>query len=163
MLGFVSSCYQLGSIIGVPIAPWVNQRWGRRWSVFGGSVLMVIGSLIQGFSKDRRSNLPNSDLIKANGNSWDVHLRSNVARIWDCVCHHFRLITDWRAGTPEGSRYIDISVQFLLFHWVDCRSCNYSKDCRYRQQLELASSVTFANVSLSAADLHSLVSFIACI
>ncbi|KUJ07863.1 hexose transporter-like protein [Mollisia scopiformis] len=52
MLGFVSSCYQLGSIIGVPIAPWFNQRFGRRWSVMMGSVLMVIGALLQGFAQD---------------------------------------------------------------------------------------------------------------
>ncbi|KAE8442415.1 hypothetical protein EG329_003373 [Mollisiaceae sp. DMI_Dod_QoI] len=52
MLGFVSSCYQLGSIIGVPVAPWFNQRFGRRWSVMGGSVIMVIGALIQGFAQD---------------------------------------------------------------------------------------------------------------
>ncbi|KUJ14642.1 major myo-inositol transporter iolT [Mollisia scopiformis] len=52
MLGFVSSCYQLGSIIGVPIAPYINQRFGRRWPIMGGSILMVIGSIIQGFSQD---------------------------------------------------------------------------------------------------------------
>ncbi|CZR68698.1 related to hexose transporter protein [Phialocephala subalpina] len=52
LLGFVSSCYQLGSIIGVPIAPWFNQRFGRRWSVMMGSVLMIIGALIQGFAQD---------------------------------------------------------------------------------------------------------------
>lgn len=33
MLGFVSSCYQLGSIIGVPFAPWFNQKFGRRWAI----------------------------------------------------------------------------------------------------------------------------------
>ncbi|KAE8454689.1 hypothetical protein EG329_000312 [Mollisiaceae sp. DMI_Dod_QoI] len=52
MLGFVSSCYQLGSIIGVPIAPYINQRFGRRWPIMGGSILMVIGSIIQGFAQD---------------------------------------------------------------------------------------------------------------
>ncbi|CAG8952453.1 hypothetical protein HYFRA_00001200 [Hymenoscyphus fraxineus] len=52
LLGFVSSCYQLGSIIGVPIAPWFNQRFGRRWSVMSGSIIMVIGALIQGFAQN---------------------------------------------------------------------------------------------------------------
>lgn len=51
MLGLISSCYQLGSIFGVPIAPYLNQRFGRRWSVFAGSVIMIIGALIQGFSQ----------------------------------------------------------------------------------------------------------------
>jgi len=52
LLGFVSSCYQLGSIIGVPIAPWFNQRFGRRWAIMFGSVIMVIGAIIQGFSQN---------------------------------------------------------------------------------------------------------------
>jgi len=52
LLGFVSSCYQLGSILGVPIAPWFNQRFGRRWSIMTGSIIMVIGALIQGFAQN---------------------------------------------------------------------------------------------------------------
>lgn len=51
LLGFISSCYQLGSILAVPIAPWVNQRYGRRWSIMIGSLIMCVGALIQGFSQ----------------------------------------------------------------------------------------------------------------
>jgi MFS family permease len=56
LLGFVSSCYQLGSIIGVPIAPWLNQRFGRRWSVMGGSLIMIFGALLQGFAVNGKSH-----------------------------------------------------------------------------------------------------------
>jgi MFS family permease len=55
LLGFLSASYQLGSIIGVPFAPYINQKFGRRWPVFGGSVIMVVGSIIQGFAQDRMS------------------------------------------------------------------------------------------------------------
>ncbi|KAF2730749.1 hexose transporter-like protein [Polyplosphaeria fusca] len=51
LLGFVSSCYQLGSILGVPIAPWFNQKYGRRWSIMTGSIIMVIGAILQGFAQ----------------------------------------------------------------------------------------------------------------
>ncbi|ORY04462.1 hexose transporter-like protein [Clohesyomyces aquaticus] len=51
MLGFISSCYNLGSILAVPIAPWLNQRYGRRMSIMVGSIVMVIGALLQGFSQ----------------------------------------------------------------------------------------------------------------
>jgi hypothetical protein len=54
LLGFISSCYQLGSIFAVPFAPWMNQRFGRRWSVMIGSLIMVVGALIQGFSQHSR-------------------------------------------------------------------------------------------------------------
>jgi len=51
MLGFINSCYQLGSIFAVPIAPWFAHRFGRRWSIMLGSWIMVVGALIQGFSQ----------------------------------------------------------------------------------------------------------------
>ncbi|KAL2114055.1 hypothetical protein VUR80DRAFT_1058 [Thermomyces stellatus] len=51
LLGFINSCYQLGSIFGVPIAPWFAQRFGRRWSIMLGSLIMVVGALLQGFAQ----------------------------------------------------------------------------------------------------------------
>jgi sugar porter (SP) family MFS transporter len=51
LLGFVNSCYQLGSIFAVPFAPWIAQRWGRRWSIMLGSLIMVFGALLQGFAQ----------------------------------------------------------------------------------------------------------------
>ncbi|CAI4213513.1 unnamed protein product [Parascedosporium putredinis] len=51
MLGFINSCYQLGSIFAVPIAPWFAHRFGRRWSIMLGSWIMVVGALIQGFAQ----------------------------------------------------------------------------------------------------------------
>jgi MFS family permease len=53
ILGFISSCYQLGSILAVPIAPWYNQKFGRRSCIMCGSVIMVIGAILQGFSQHR--------------------------------------------------------------------------------------------------------------
>lgn len=55
MLGFVNSSYQLGSIFAVPIAPWFAQRYGRRWSIMLGSLIMVFGSLLQGFAQHSKS------------------------------------------------------------------------------------------------------------
>ncbi|KAL2192992.1 sugar transporter-like protein [Corynascus similis CBS 632.67] len=51
LLGFVNSCYQLGSIFAVPIAPWFAQKYGRRWSIMLGSLIMVAGALLQGFAQ----------------------------------------------------------------------------------------------------------------
>lgn len=51
MLGFISSCYQLGSILAVPIAPWFNQRFGRRWGIMAGSIIMIVGAILQGFAQ----------------------------------------------------------------------------------------------------------------
>jgi len=51
LLGFINSSYQLGSVFAVPIAPWFGQRFGRRWSIMAGSLIMVVGALIQGFAQ----------------------------------------------------------------------------------------------------------------
>jgi MFS family permease len=51
IIGFMSSCYQLGSILAVPVAPWLSQKYGRRMSIFVGSVIMVIGAVLQGFAQ----------------------------------------------------------------------------------------------------------------
>jgi len=51
LLGFVNSCYQLGSILAVPFAPWFAQRFGRRWSIMLGSGIMVFGAILQGFAQ----------------------------------------------------------------------------------------------------------------
>jgi MFS family permease len=53
MLGFISSCYQLGSIIAIPIAPWFNQKYGRRAAIMTGSCIMIVGALLQGFAQHR--------------------------------------------------------------------------------------------------------------
>ncbi|KAF3019228.1 hypothetical protein E8E14_001278 [Neopestalotiopsis sp. 37M] len=39
-----------GAILSLPLVPIVNDRLGRRWSIFIGSCIMVIGAIIQGFS-----------------------------------------------------------------------------------------------------------------
>ncbi|EOA86795.1 uncharacterized protein SETTUDRAFT_41325 [Exserohilum turcica Et28A] len=51
IIGFMSACYQLGSILAVPVSPWLNQRYGRRMSIFVGSIIMVTGAILQGFAQ----------------------------------------------------------------------------------------------------------------
>ncbi|KAI1818653.1 general substrate transporter [Poronia punctata] len=48
--GIVAASYSLGAILSLPFVGMVNDRFGRRWSIFGGSVIMIIGALIQGLS-----------------------------------------------------------------------------------------------------------------
>ncbi|KAG0646213.1 High-affinity glucose transporter [Hyphodiscus hymeniophilus] len=51
LLGIINASYSLGAILAVPFAPYVNQSFGRRWSIMMGSILMVIGALLQGFAQ----------------------------------------------------------------------------------------------------------------
>ncbi|KAI4698397.1 hypothetical protein J4E81_005620 [Alternaria sp. BMP 2799] len=50
LLGIMSSAYNLGAICALPLVPYVNDRFGRRWAIFLGSWIMVVGSVVQAFS-----------------------------------------------------------------------------------------------------------------
>ncbi|KAF7927724.1 uncharacterized protein EAE98_006106 [Botrytis deweyae] len=50
LLGIVAAAYSLGAILSVPFVPMLAQRFGRRWSIMFGSIVMVVGSFLQGFS-----------------------------------------------------------------------------------------------------------------
>jgi len=49
--GIIAAAYSLGAILSLPFIPIVNDRFGRRWSIFGGSLVMIMGALIQGFAQ----------------------------------------------------------------------------------------------------------------
>ncbi|TVY81908.1 Lactose permease [Lachnellula suecica] len=44
------AAYSLGAVIAVPFAPTINQWVGRRYAIMCGSVLMLSGAVLQGFS-----------------------------------------------------------------------------------------------------------------
>ncbi|KAK3317131.1 general substrate transporter [Cercophora scortea] len=49
--GIIAAAYSLGAILSLPFIPYINDRFGRRWSIFGGSSVMVAGAIIQAFSQ----------------------------------------------------------------------------------------------------------------
>lgn len=46
--GFLGASYSLGAVLALPFVPYVNQRFGRRWSIMFGSIISVIGAILQG-------------------------------------------------------------------------------------------------------------------
>jgi len=48
--GIIAAAYPLGAIVSLPFIPVINDKFGRRWSIFVGSAIMVAASLIQGFA-----------------------------------------------------------------------------------------------------------------
>jgi len=49
--GIIAAAYSLGAILSLPFIPMINNRFGRRWSILGGSLVMITGALIQGFAQ----------------------------------------------------------------------------------------------------------------
>ncbi|KAI0677721.1 hexose transporter [Trametes maxima] len=52
ILGLLSALYSLGSICSLPFVPFVTDRFGRRWAIIFGSIIMVIGAALQTSSQD---------------------------------------------------------------------------------------------------------------
>ncbi|CAJ2503396.1 Uu.00g107900.m01.CDS01 [Anthostomella pinea] len=48
--GIISAAYSLGAILSLPFIGIINDQFGRHGSIAGGSLIMVIGALIQGLS-----------------------------------------------------------------------------------------------------------------
>lgn len=52
MKGIISAAYSLGAILSLPFIPIVNDKFGRRGSIMGGSIVMIIGAIVQGCSRN---------------------------------------------------------------------------------------------------------------
>jgi len=50
LTGIVSASYSLGAILALPFIPAFNDRFGRRWSIFFGSAVSILGAIIQACS-----------------------------------------------------------------------------------------------------------------
>jgi len=47
ILGVFNAIQSIGGIVGLPLAPYLNDRLGRRWALFIGDVVMLVGVALQ--------------------------------------------------------------------------------------------------------------------
>ena len=52
-LGLLVACYNLGAITSIPFISLVSDHLGRRRSIIFGSMITVIGAIMQGLSRNR--------------------------------------------------------------------------------------------------------------
>jgi MFS family permease len=55
-LGILSASYNLGSISALPFVTILSDHVGRRWSIMFGSLVMVVGAIMQAFSVNGKTN-----------------------------------------------------------------------------------------------------------
>lgn len=48
--GIVSAMYQIGGVVALPFVGPVLDGYGRRWGMLSGAAIIVVGTIIQGFS-----------------------------------------------------------------------------------------------------------------
>lgn len=53
LLGVMSAAYSLGAMVALPFVPTITDRFGRRFAITFGSVIMVIGAALQTASVHR--------------------------------------------------------------------------------------------------------------
>jgi MFS family permease len=58
-LGLLVACYNLGALTSIPFISLLSDHVGRRWSIVFGSVVMMIGSILQGLSINCKFHLYN--------------------------------------------------------------------------------------------------------
>lgn len=46
--GIVSSMYQIGGVVALPFVGPAIDTWGRRWGMFIGSIIILLGTIISG-------------------------------------------------------------------------------------------------------------------
>jgi len=79
--GIIAAAYSLGAVLSLPFIPMVNDRFGRRWSIFGGSAIMCIGAIIQAFSQ--------------HGESHVAHVYSTARLAWPESDHEPHWLLQW--------------------------------------------------------------------
>lgn len=47
ILGIISAAYALGAVLSTPFSPIISDRFGRRWSIIIGSLVMLLGVGLQ--------------------------------------------------------------------------------------------------------------------
>jgi MFS family permease len=52
ILGLLSASYPLGAILSTPVSSFISDRFGRRWSILIGSIIMIIGVIVQAASQN---------------------------------------------------------------------------------------------------------------
>lgn len=164
LLGFMNACYQLGTILAVPIAPWLNQRYGRRWSVMSGSLIMMVGAILQGFAQHGKSHRSPANIIHTGRadllfpRSCHVYHRAYDPRRWYSVCHHRRFRLDRRAGLPKRTCNLDLLLQRILFSRLHSRCFCLFGYGRNNRRLGLATPVPSPNCAIGFPGQHCFVS-----
>lgn len=67
ILGFISASLFLPAIITPFMASWINGRWGRKWCMAIGSVLLILGAFLNAFAKDLGTFIGGRVIIGAAG------------------------------------------------------------------------------------------------
>src|SRR5687767_6921708 len=114
--GLIAAAYSLGAVLSLPFIGVINEKLGRRWSIFGGSAIMVAGSIIQGFSVNGEST--HSESLKPIANQRQL---ACISPLESCLALAFRrvLCLDLPSSASSATpRSVHISPAFSTSHFT---------------------------------------------
>ena len=163
MSGIIAAIYSLGAICSLPFIPIINQRFGRRWSIFGGSCVMVVAAIIQccsvhvGMYIAARWILGFGIPICKYSFGYNTYPRQLLI-IPNNFRHRRCLVATGRTGLPERTTDLDIAFQFELLYWRSSCSRNLLWHPATKPfKLVLAGTITPPSDSVSSSNKLDLV------
>ncbi|KAI6383080.1 hypothetical protein MCOR25_000268 [Pyricularia grisea] len=142
LLGFLVALYQIGSVVSIPIVPFVLDRWGRKWPIIIGAVITTGGAVLQAFCHTLPQFMGGRFLLGF-GNSFSQMAspmllteiahpqhRARLTTVYNCLWNVGAVLVAWTAfGTdtlnnewswriPAFLQSIPSIIQLLGIYWV---------------------------------------------
>ncbi|KAM0329496.1 hypothetical protein ACHAQA_004805 [Verticillium albo-atrum] len=129
-VGIVSSMYQIGGVVAIPFVGPAIDTWGRRYGMLIGSVLIIVGTIIQGLSNGASQFMGGRFLL-----GFGVSIVASAGPMYVVEINHpaFRGVvgamynTLWfsgailAAGAARGSlEHIKGDASWRLITWLQC-------------------------------------------
>jgi MFS family permease len=113
-LGRLSAMYSIGSIVSLPVVPWLSDKYGRKTPITIGCIIMVIAAAIQAASMSR-PQYEGGRFFMGFGNSMaqlscpmliteiaHPQHRARITTVYNCLWNLGALICGWLAfGTQH--------------------------------------------------------------
>ncbi|KAK4553766.1 hypothetical protein LTR86_009264 [Recurvomyces mirabilis] len=142
LLGLFGSIFSIGSLAGLPFAPWIADRYGRRPAIACGCLILFIGVAVQGAAFDFKmfvvarfmvgfgctlSQLSSPLLLTEIAHPQH---RATVTALYNCLWNlgaivaswltygTFRIPNNWAWRIPSILQAFPSIIQFVFLYWV---------------------------------------------
>jgi len=86
----MTAAFSIGAVLGLPLVPYINDRYGRKACIVLGSGIITVGAILQTASVNSNDLLALAErslVLTIIPSSCDVFSRSNHPRHGHRVCH----------------------------------------------------------------------------
>jgi sugar porter (SP) family MFS transporter len=141
-LGLLGALYQIGSLVSIPIVPLLTDNFGRKLPIAIGCVIMIVGAIIQGASKDLNSFMGGRVMLGFGNSLAQIaspmllteichpQHRARLTTVYNCLWNVGALIvgwlsfgtnfsnTEWSWRVPALIQAFPSAIQIVFIYWV---------------------------------------------